>query len=119
MGDEVGRDRVHADDNQRKRPASIELHVHDPGECGEKEEADSAAEERPAWRPDALDDGAEAGEVEKKAGCDKHGAGDDETLNGNFGSGRAEPFTGAQPEQHGAERGNEAEGEIAAVVVDE
>ena len=46
-------------------------------------------------------------------------ASDQETLDGDPGSIVAEPLPGAQPKQHGAEGGNEAERQIAAAIVDE
>src|SRR5271155_2722857 len=97
----------------------MSLDVEDPREGGEEEEADTAAEERPAWRPDALDDGADPGEVQDEAGDGEQRACDQEPLNGNLRSRRAKPLARAQAEQHGAQRGYEAECEISTAVVQE
>src|ERR1039457_5669309 len=119
MRDKIGRDGIHPDDDQRDCPPAVLLHVDDPGERREEEETDPAAEERPARSPDALDDGANSSDMEKQGrGCE-HCPGDQKALDGDPGSGRAKPFAGAEAKENGAHRGDKAEGEIAAFVVEE
>ena len=51
-----------------KAHLAVALHLDEPAERGQEEEADAAAEQRPGGRPDALHDRADAGEVEQQAG---------------------------------------------------
>ena len=94
VGDEVGGDGVHADDDEGEGDAAILFDVDDPGEGGEEEEADAAGEEGPGRGPDALDDGADAGEVKEEAGGDEEAGGEEELAQGDFGLGGLEPAAG-------------------------
>src|SRR5579862_4298156 len=47
VSNQVGCDRVHADYDERKRPAAVAFDINDPREGGEEGEADAAAPERP------------------------------------------------------------------------
>src|SRR5579862_8952383 len=70
MRDEIGRNGIHAHDNQRERPFAVILDIDNPGERDEEEEAYAAAEERPARSPYALHDGADSSEVKEQAGSE-------------------------------------------------
>src|ERR1700691_5885397 len=78
VGNEVSGNRVCAEYDEGKCPTALLLDVDDPAEQGQDQEADAAAEEGPAWRPDALDDGANSGEVKKYSDREQTEAGDDE-----------------------------------------
>src|SRR5581483_8829885 len=68
---------------------------------------------------DALHDRADAGEVEEQAGGDSEGRGDEQFLHRDFRGGLAQPASGDETEDHGAQRRDEAEREIAAAVKNE
>ena len=58
---------VHPDHEQREGPLPVALHIDNPTEGRRKQETDAAAKQRPTWRPDALDDRADAGEVQQQS----------------------------------------------------
>ena len=119
VGDEVGGNGVDADDDEREGEAAVVFDVDEPGEDGEVEEADAAAPEHPGGGPDAFDDRADAGEVEEQASGHEGSGGEEEAAERDPGFGLDEPAAGDKAEDHGAEGGDEAEGEIAAVVEEE
>lgn len=57
---QVRRDRVHADNDQRERPFWVIFYVDNPGKRHEEEEADAAAEECPTGSPNALHNWADS-----------------------------------------------------------
>src|SRR6202034_4745273 len=95
----------------------MRLDVDDPRECGQKQEADSAAKERPRRCPDAFHNRANPGEMQDEARKGEKRSGDQEAPDGNSGRDGAKPFTCAQTEQHGAQSRDKTEREIAAFVV--
>lgn len=119
VGDEVGGDGVHADDDEREGEGAVATLFDDPEEGGQKIEAEAAAEEGPGRGPDALDDGVDAEEMKSDSDGQERGTGEEETADGKAGGGGKEPSTGDEAEDHGAERRDEAEGEVSAAVVDE
>ena len=117
--DQVSGDGVHADDDEREGQAAVAPCVDVPGEGGEKVEADASAEEGPGRSPDALDDGIDSEDMEQHARGDQRGACEEHPAEGDSGCGGDEPSSGDKTEQHGTQCGDEAEGEIAAGVVEE
>ena len=99
---------IHADHDERERPASIAFDFDDPRKDGEEQVAYAAAEERPAWRPDALDDRANTGEVKDQARGHEENSGKQEFAKRYFGGCGAKPLSGAQAQEHRSERRDEA-----------
>src|SRR5690606_31644466 len=100
------------DDDEREGPAAVAANIDDGVERGEDQEAPAGAEDGPGRSPDAFDDGIEAREIDGEAGgeADEAGFGEEESFlgGGEFG---AKPLAGDGAEKHGAESGNETEGE--------
>ena len=69
------------------------------------------------WRPNALDDGADAGKVQHERRGTQNRAGQQEAAKGNPRSGLAIPPAGDEAQQQGAQRGDKAERKVAARVV--
>ncbi len=67
-GHAVSRDRVHADDPERKGPETHADDVEHGVEARQKQEAPAAAKEHPARRPDPLDHRADAQLAQAPAG---------------------------------------------------
>lgn len=118
VGDEVGGDGVHADDDEREGEGAVATLFDDPEEGRQEIEAEASAEERPGRGPDALDDGVDAEEVKGDSGGHERDTGEEETADGKAGGSGEEPSTGDEAKDHGAEGGDEAEGEVSATVVD-
>ena len=102
-----------------KRPFPLLLDVDDPAERGQDEEANASAEKSPAGGPDALDDGANSGEVKKHANRQQNDASGEEPANGLLGRRSHKPLSGKEAEDHGAQRGNETQSKVAALIEDE
>ncbi len=97
MGDQIGRDGIYADHDQRKRPFAIAFHVDDPTEGGEQKEARTAAEECPTRGPDALHNGTNTGKVQQESRRNSDDACDGEALQRNERE-RMPGTTGPQPD---------------------
>jgi len=119
VGDEIGGDGVHADDDEREGEGAVASLFDDPEEGRQEIEAEAAAEEGPGRGPDALDDGVDAEEMKDDCGGHERGTGEEEAADGKAGGGGEEPSTGDEAEDHGAEGGDEVEGEVSATVVEE
>jgi hypothetical protein len=63
MSDQIGRNRIHSDNHERKCPAAVSFDVNDPRKKDEKEKAKATAKESPTWGPDTLDNRADACEM--------------------------------------------------------
>src|SRR5580698_7390024 len=116
MIDQIGCDRIYPDNNQGECPSPIRLDIDNPGECGQEEETDSAAEKRPARRPDPFHNRAYSGYMQQEGGCYEKQSRNQETLDWNLWSSRAEPFACTKPEEHRSERRDEAQSQITTVV---
>lgn len=119
VGDEVGGDGVHADDDEREGEGAVASLFDDPEEGRQEIEAEASAEEGPGRGPDALDDGVDAEEMKDESDGHERSTCEEETADGKAGDGGKEPSTGDEAEDHGAEGGDEAEGEVSAAVVEE
>src|SRR5450759_5208529 len=89
--DQIGRDGVHADHDQRERPSSVPFHINNPTECCEKQETDSTAEQRPARCPDSLNYRADSREMQEETGSKTDCARDQKRLHWNARGGDAHP----------------------------
>ncbi len=111
MRDYIGRKRVGADDEQRKRPSSPALYLRRPIKRREEKEAEAAAEERPRRRPDSFDDRTDPAKMQQQSSRDQDAAGREQTTDYNRGRLHgAHPPARRQPEQHCPERRDKAEG---------
>src|SRR5229473_999449 len=74
-GHAVSRDRIHADDPERKGPETHSHEVEDGVKTRQKEETPAAAHEHPARGPDPLDHRADAQLIQAPAGPQADGTG--------------------------------------------
>lgn len=116
MSEKVSGDRVHSNNDQRKRPAAVAFPFDHPGESGQEQEANAAAEERPGRCPDPLDDGTNAGEMENQRQSDSSQTKRCKPSQNAHLFARPNPATRYEPEDHGSERRNEAQSQITAAV---
>ena len=72
--------RVHADDDERKRPALPLAHIDEVMNRRQNQEAATAAEQRPGRCPEVLNDRANTNKLHRQADGDAGCASDDETL---------------------------------------
>ena len=77
---QIRSDGIHSHDDQRKRPLAVLPDVDHPTEAGKKQKADSAAEDGPTGRPDALHDRGDAGVVKRQTQGDSGRARNELTL---------------------------------------
>ena len=113
----IGTDGVHADHHQRERPTPATQNVNQQVEPRQQQEAPAAAEEHPAWRPDALDHRAEAQPAQCRARRQPNRAGSGQPS--HFRPRRAvaaHHTAGDQAQDHCAERRDEAERGITTAV---
>src|ERR1700733_5746703 len=93
------------------------FYLDDPAESRQEQETNSTAEQGPTRRPNALHHGADVGKVQQKTRRDSHRSCQQEFLERNLGSRFPKPPSRNQTQNHGAERRNEAQRQVAAFIV--
>src|SRR4051812_3593493 len=116
VSQQVSGDRVHANHNQRKRPTPVPLPFQYECESCQEEEAHTAAEEGPGRRPDPLDYRADAGRVEEQPQRNPGSTKDDEAPHHGDRVVALYPSASNKTQNHGSERWNEAQRQVAATV---
>src|SRR5215468_10091622 len=117
LGDAVGGDRIHPDDDQRERPPLHSLQVNQRIEPRRQQKTPAAAEQHPTRRPDALHDGANAQAPDQPTADQTDQACDHEPF--HFAQRialTAEHIARDQSKDHRSERRDEAERRIPAAV---
>ncbi len=114
--DHVRRYRVQPDDDEGEGPSAVASDLDHPAEGRQQQEAPAAAEQRPCRGPDALDDRIDARGVQQDTGKDPGDTGHYQAPHRNGRRGCTQPASGDEPEDHRAQRRDEAEREIAAAV---
>ena len=116
MGDQISSDGIHANHDEWERPFSASARFDDPTEGGKRQETESSAEQSPAGSPDALYNGADSCEVKEQTRGNSPYAGKQKFLEWDLRSNTTQPPAGDQTQNHGAERGNKTQGEVATII---
>src|SRR4051794_38832578 len=117
VSDAIGGDGVHADDEQRKRPAALLGHIDYSIKCGQEEAGPAAAEQYPGGGPNPLHHGANPERSEQAPEGQSCNAGNSQPLQLTCGGTVAlDPPASDEAQDHRAQGGDKAEGGITASI---
>ena len=109
MRNQVGGNRVHANNHQRKAPAFVALHFNQPTEAAQEQETDAAAKQGPSRRPNSLYDRTNTRKVQRQPERYQDETGLDKSCQRYRRGPVPQPAPRDQAENHRSQRGNKAQ----------